>query len=220
MARAAIRTARSEGGDVVIGKDEDWFDMFRVMVEHGRDATTRLGALLADFTDVAGKVQAIKDLEHVADSQVKRIMQHLNRAFITPIDRDDILALTKRLDQVCDTVNVAAQRLIMYNVQEITPDALEFARLMDAASSRLADLMGEMKRVRKSTAIAGIIDDVNRIEREGDELYHASMRRLFSGSFECLEVMKWNETYQSLEKVIDSCEDVANTVQRIVVKYS
>jgi uncharacterized protein Yka (UPF0111/DUF47 family) len=204
----------------LIHKEEDYFDLFSRMAGHGREAATRLRDLLRDFTDVPAKVQAIKDIEHEADRQVKKITQQLNASFITPIDRDDILQLTRRLDTICDTVNVAAQRLIMYNVRSITEDALRFAGLLDAASQRLVDLAAELRRAKKSKAIHEMIDDVNRIEHDGDELYHSSMRRLFSGSVDCLEVMKWNECYQSLEKVIDSCENVANTVLRIVVKYS
>ena len=108
----------------------------------------------------------------------------------------------------------------MYNVTVISDDALAFARLIDLASERLVELMGELRRVKKSRTIPEMIDEINRIEHEGDELYHSSMRKLFSGSIDCLEVMKWNESYQSLEKIIDACEDVANAVQRIVVKYS
>ncbi len=190
------------------------------MAGHGRDAAAKLRDLLRDFSDVPAKVQAIKDIEHEADRAVGKITQHLNGSFITPIDRDDIMLLTRRLDQICDTVNVAAQRLIMYNVNVITDDALAFARLIDIASQRLVELMGELRRVRKSRTIPEMIEEINRIEHEGDELYHSSMRKLFSGSMDCIEVIRWNESYQSLEKVIDACEDVANVVQRIVVKYS
>jgi uncharacterized protein Yka (UPF0111/DUF47 family) len=204
----------------LIQKERDYFEMFAEMAGFGRDASGRLCGLLREFSDVPAKVQAIKEIEYAADRRVKRITEHLNGSFITPIDRDDILLLTGRLDKVCDTANIAAQRLVMYNVSRITEDALAFAGLIETATQRLVDLVAELPRVKKTRAIPALIDEVNRIEHEGDELYHNSMRRLFSGSLDPLEVIKWNESYQSLEKVIDACEDAANTVQRIVVKYS
>jgi predicted phosphate transport protein (TIGR00153 family) len=204
----------------LIHKEEDYFAMFSVMGAFGRDAALKLCGLLRTYEDVPARVAEIKEVEYAADREVKKIMQRLNGSFITPIDREDILLLTRRLDGICDTANVAAQRLVMYNVASITEDALGFAALIDATSEVLTRLMTEMRRVKKSRSIGEMIEEVNRLEREGDELYHRAMRRLFSGSFECLDVIRWNETYQSLEKVIDASEDVANTVQRLVVKYT
>ncbi len=201
-------------------REENFFDMFKVLSGFACQAAGKLDSLINDYTSIELKCHEIEDLEHSADQQVSRIYGQLNHSFITPIDREDIFLVAKRLDQVTDQIDSAAQRFLMYNVEGTTEEAKIFSRLIVKCCGYLNDVVVELKNFKRSKRINEGIKLVNELEHDGDNHYHAVVRKLFRESSDALHVLKWKEMYQEFERILDACEDVANTILSVVMKNS
>ncbi len=202
------------------GKEENFFEMFKVLSGFACKAAEKMNALINDFSDIAVKCREVEDLEHAADQQVQKIYNQLNHSFITPIDREDIFLVAKRLDQVTDQIDSATQRSLMYNVESTTPEAKIFSQLIVKCVGVLHGVVEELRNFKKATRIHEGIKLVNELEHDGDVHYHASVHKLFREHTDALYVIKWKEMYQELERILDACEDVANTILSVVMKNS
>ena len=108
----------------------------------------------------------------------------------------------------------------MFNVKEATPHAKQMAALILKSSKELICLMEELKSMKKSTVLNKKIVEINRIEDEGDTVFRVAVTELFKGDIDTLEVIKWREIYEKLEYVLDAFEDVADTIEGVVMKHA
>ncbi len=201
-------------------KEENFFDMFLVLSGFACQAAQKIDSLINDYTNVAVRCREIEDLEHSADQQVSKIYHQLNHSFITPIDREDIFLVAKRLDQVTDQIDSAAQRCLMYNVESTTDEAKIFCSLIVKCCGFLNGVVEELRNFKKAKRIHEGIKIVNELEHDGDIHYHAAVTKLFKEHQDVLYVLKWKEMYQEFERILDACEDVANTILSVVMKNS
>jgi uncharacterized protein len=198
-----------------------FFSLFEQSANNVHEGTKRLRDLLTDYTDVTAKLQAIKDLEHANDHVTHELLDHLNKTFITPLDREDIHALASRLDDVLDLVDAASQRLFLYKVDGIPDDAQALAEVLVAATATLKDAVGFLRNLSKSRdKILRACIDVNTYENQGDRLFHHALAQLFETSTSAVDIIKWKDIYYLLEENTDMCEDVANVIEAIVMKNS
>ncbi len=201
-------------------REENYFDMFKVLSGIACQAAQKMDLLINDYTDITVKCREIEDLEHSADQQVSKIYHQLNHSFITPIDREDIFLVAKKLDQVTDQIDSAAQRFLMYDVESTTEEAKIFSRLIIKCCGFLNGVVEELKHFKKAQRINEGIKIVNELEHDGDIHYHAAVMKLFRGHHDTLYVLKWKEMYQEMERILDACEDVANNILSVVMKNS
>ena len=199
-------------------KEEVFFDMFIETIEKGVEAGDRLNALMEDYTDITAKIENLKKIEDECDSKVHKIMRTLNNSFITPFDREDIYYITKELDNIVDTIEEAANRFLIFNVKEVREDALIMSKLIVDSMNELKKLFCELKNMKKSKTLREHIIEVNRIEDEGDVVFRQAMEKLFTEETSVIEVIKWKEIYEFLENSMDACENVANTLEGVVMK--
>jgi len=199
-------------------KEEIFFNLFIEAVEKGVAAGEKLNALMEDYTDVACKIESLKTIENECDNKVHKIMTTLNASFITPFDREDIYYITRELDNIVDTIEDAANRFLIFNVKEIKDDAVVMSRLIVDCVNALDRLFLELKAAKKGKALRDHIIEVNRIEDEGDVVFRRAMEKLFTGETDAIEVIKWKEIYEFLENSLDACENVANTLEGVVMK--
>jgi hypothetical protein len=157
-------------------------------------------------------------VEHAADIAKHELNRELARAFITPIEREDIMLLTQELDDVTDAVEDVLLRLYMFNVLSIRNEALEFTQLIYKCCEAMEEMLREFRHFRKSDSISKSIVEINRLEEEGDALYTKAVRRLYMGTQNAVDLMVWSEIFDRLEKCCDSCEHVANVVESIIMK--
>ena len=201
-------------------REESFLPQFARAAEIILEAANALDELAADFTDVEVKVARIKHLEHEGDQVAHQTFGLLSRTWITPIDREDIYALVKALDDVLDFLDAAAARLVLYKIPAPTP-ALKSATaiLVQSAEAicRAAGLLGDLKN---SPKILEICVEINRLENEADALNRISIGKLFETEKDPIALMKWKEIYEVLEEATDRCEDVANVFEQIVLKSS
>jgi hypothetical protein len=199
----------------LIPRDEQFFDLFDQLTAHLAQATRMLAALLDDPAHVAEHVRLIKDVEHRADALTVTINQRIDKSFITPIDREDIHALASRLDDVIDLIDGTSRRFEMLHIEVVKDPARQLARvLIDAADH----IKTGVAAIRQTKLVTEQVAFIKRAEEEADAIYHEAVGALFSGQPDPLEVMKWKEMYDTLERATDSCMGVAQVLQSISLK--
>ena len=200
----------------LIPKDTKFFAMFKEMTWNIIEGAELLKDLMDNFEDPVGSQRRIKDVEHKGDQQTHDIIKKLNKSFITPLDREDIYALSAALDDILDLIDASAQRIVMYNVEKPTPEAKELAFLI-LKSCQIIDkgvslLGGKLEHISECCV------EVNALENEADRVCREAVSRLFDEEKDPIQLIKWKEIYETLERATDKCEDAANILESVVVK--
>ena len=201
-------------------KEDKFYSLFCTTSKIIIEISEKLNLFMEDLSDAETLLKDFEELEHKGDRQMHLIMAELNKSFITPIDREDIYMIAKVMDDIIDLIESAANRFVMFNVKEATPHAKKMAALILESSKELICLMEELKSMKKSTILNKKIIEINRIEDEGDTEFRVAVTQLFKGDVDTLEVIKWREIYEKLEKVLDAFEDVADTIEGVVMKHA
>jgi predicted phosphate transport protein (TIGR00153 family) len=202
----------------LIPREEKFFDLFKSQAAATVEGAKLLKDLLEDYTDVDQKRMRIEKVESFGDEISHKVMEKLNTTFITPMDREDIHALTSALDDILDYINAAAQRLQLYRVQTITNDAKELANIILRAAEETEALTGSIEKIKDVKNLKARWIEVNRLENEGDKVSRHAIADLFENEQNPIEVIKWKELYEHLEMAIDKCEDAANIIEAVVLK--
>jgi len=199
-------------------REKVFFELFNKSAANAHATAKALQALLEDFTDVDTKVQRIKDLEHAGDEIAHEIFDRLAKTFITPLDREDIHAITSELDNITDMADSAASRLMLYKVGVPTDDARALGRVLVRATGSLVEAFKLLDNLKNSEAILKYCIDVHTQENEGDRINHHALAALFENNTPPADIIKWKDIYHIMETATDVCEDVANVVHTVVVK--
>ena len=163
---------------------------------------------------------AMHEYEHKGDSLRHEMSEALAKSFVTPIDREDMAELCQRLDHVIDSIEEVLQVIYINNVAKITDEAVSFAEKICICTAKMKSMVTELPNFRKSEQLHKLIVDVNTAEEECDALY-------LQASYNChknwdgknpLDVIAWREIYSKLEECPDACEDVADTIEAVVMK--
>lgn len=174
---------------------------------------------LAGLKDVPAFVHEMKELEHRCDAYTHSIFQQLNKTFITPIEREDIMALTKALDDVVDGIEASATRFDMYHVHEADEHMIHFADILVRCAKEIQQAIGLLTQ-KKLLAIREHCIALNALENEADDQLRHAIHALFADAKDPIELIKRKEIYERLEQTTDSCEDVANTLESIIMRNS
>lgn len=199
----------------LIPRDEQFFDLFDQLTTHLTQTARMLAVLFDDPAHVTDHVRAIKDVEHKADVLTSTINQRIDKSFVTPIDREDIHMLATRLDDVVDLIDGTARRFEMLHIDVVKEPARELARVLIEAAEHIQT---GVSAIRQTKRVSEQLAQIKRLEEEGDAIYHSAVGDLFSGHPDPLDVMKWKEMYDTLERATDSCMGVAQVLQSISLK--
>jgi uncharacterized protein len=161
----------------------------------------------------------MKEYESKGDTYIHELIQALNKTFITAIEREDILNLAVKLDDVLDGMEACTSRFFMYDIVKGDEYMVRFAENIEASAAEILKAM-ELLRERKLLPIREYTVKINDLESVGDELLRESVRKLFQESSDAIHIMKYKEIYEILEGVTDSCEDVADTLETIIMRNS
>ena len=200
----------------LIPKEEKFFQMFKEMTANTIKGAELLKEMVDDFHDPAGSQRQIKDAEHKGDSLTHGIIKMLNKSFITPFDREDIYSLSSKLDDIMDLIDASSQRLVMYNVEKPTSEAKQLAFIILKSCQALDKAVGLLGG--KLEPIAEYCVEVNALENEADRVCREAISRLFDEEKDPIQLIKWKEIYETLERATDKCEDAANILESVVVK--
>ena len=198
----------------------DFFDDFEKLAATTVEGTRLFRALLEDYTEVARKVQGIKDVEHRGDDITHRAFERLHTTFITPFDRPEIYRLLSRIDDVLDLTDAAAERLGLYEIDTVLPDARELAGVLVAAAETMLVALRGLRDVKNPSLVLEACKQVNVCENQGDTLSRRAIADLFKSGQDPLHVMKWKEILDLMEDAIDRTEDVANVIEGVVLEHA
>ncbi len=201
-------------------KEDIFFDMFVGQIEKVQEAAAKFSALVNDYSDVNEKVRAMKNIESECDTIVHNILSELNGSFITPFDREDIYAITRQIDCIVDSLEEVSNRFVVFGVDYVRPETLKMAELIEQAIGALKILFNHLKDVKKPLRVMEQVIEVNRIENEGDIVYRDALTALFRSETDPIEVIKWKHLFEQMEGALDACEDVANIIEGVVMKYA
>jgi hypothetical protein len=196
------------------------FELFEKSVRNVHEGAKALKDLFENYTDVPSKVKKIKDLEHAGDDLTHHILDHLAKTFITPLDRDDIHHIAQRLDDVLDRMDVAANRMLLFNISKPTEEAKELSRILVKSTALLIEAISNLRNLKNSHTILECCLEIHTQENEGDRLMQQAIGKLFDEAGDAKEIIKWKDIYQILESATDRCEDVADVLHTIIVKHA
>ena len=199
----------------LIPREEKFYGDFLALADELKRGAHLLEEMLKPERPVWDKADEIKEVEHKCDNLTHEIIQRLNRTFVTPIDREDIFALARSLDDVMDAIDASASLVRLYRLDTVRFGARELARIISACTYEVHLALGGLEQ-NKGVAAHSI--EINRLENEADRQHALAVSRLFDDEHDPILVMKWKETLDFLEDATDRCEDVANVLEGVMVK--
>jgi hypothetical protein len=162
----------------------------------------------------------MEEIEHKGDTATHGIIEHLNKTFITPFDREDIHKLATELDDIIDMINTIASRMRVYKLIGPNKNLIEFATVIEQSVRAVACAVNGLRKLKNAKTIMDSCVEVNRLENVGDAMRDEVLADLFETEKDPIAVIKWKEVYQDAETVLDVCEDVVNVVESILVKQA
>jgi uncharacterized protein Yka (UPF0111/DUF47 family) len=204
----------------LIPREERFFDMFDEASATLTRASARFLEMVTEFDRLEDRSQELKAAEREVDQVVGKIIQALDRSFITPLDREDIHSLAVSLDDVMDNMEETAHRFAVFRIERPTPQAVALARIVRDACHHLEGAVRLVRNLKNSEQIQEHLREIGRLENEGDAIYRDSESGLFANPPDLLLLIKLRELYGWLEETIDSCKDVAHVLSEIVIKGS
>jgi len=203
-------------------KDMNYFDAFVELVGYSCKAAQLLNDIMNDFNadELSAKMKEMHAIEHSGDEARHAIVKRLAREFITPIEREDIMAMTDAIDNVTDTIEDVLMRMYMYNVTSIREHAVRMTEVIVKCCNSLKEALDEFYNYRKSKKLHELIIEINRLEEVGDSLFTEATRDLYCNCNDSKEVAAWDIVFYYLEKCCDSCEDVADVIENVIMKNS
>ncbi len=199
----------------LIPRDEEFYGLFSQIAKRLSASAILLHRLFQSPAELDTLVAKIKDLEHEADDLTHEVIDRIDRTFVTPFDREDILELAKELDDVVDLVDGTARRAAIFRIQKSREPGVLLCEVLVRAANCIEETVAGMKDPRIVNRASLTLKE---LEEEGDAIYHEAMGKLFSDGLDALEVIKWKELYDKVEDAIDGCEDVGNVLQSISLK--
>jgi predicted phosphate transport protein (TIGR00153 family) len=220
-ARQTTTASRGEELDMprfqIIPRNLDFYALFERAAANLAETAELLNKLITDFNDPEAAHAEIRQREHEGDEITHEIMRALNTTFVTPFDREDIHRLASGLDDILDGMEAVSDLLVLHHIEQILPEMKQQAEVL----ARSADQTHQaMTQLRGFAGLDRFWVEINRLENEGDQVYRKTVAHLFSGEFKAMDVLKWKDLVDQLEAAIDGCEDVANTLESIVLKHA
>jgi len=200
----------------ILPKEIAFYDYFDQLIEIDLKASNLIHEMIEKGENLVDLARQIKELEREADKMARTCTDLLHNTFITPIDRNDIFTLVKRMDDLADQINAAAFRISSYNIPEMRPEAVEFSRIIHACIEELVSAVKDLRKIKHKNKLRESCKKVHDLESQADEILRDTIPRLFLEG-DALALIKWKEIFERLEKAVDRCEDVASTIESILI---
>jgi uncharacterized protein Yka (UPF0111/DUF47 family) len=200
--------------------------IFYTLFEEVADGVAKMGKLMKevvaepDADKRAALGSQIEDQEHVNDDLTHKVFTELGRNFITPFDREDIHYLASALDDICDYIYATAKKINFYKINPNDTGIQKMADLIEQGTEQIRLAVRELRNMKDMRKITDALVKVNSIENQADDIFDMSIDRLFNTEPDAKEVIKKREIYQVMEIVTDKCEDAANVIESIIIKYA
>ena len=199
-------------------------DVFFTYMEDAADKAVQIVALFRELLDhmedPKPHVDRILDLEHEADEGIHRMFHELHKSFVTPLDRNEISTICKRLDDIADLVEGAAQRIYHYQIRKGRPELRTLVEILAKQVDAVRQAVGRLSNLKDADGLRAILIQINTAENEADKVLRATIGALFRDETDTREILKWKEVYEHIEKATDRCEDVADQIENILLEHA
>lgn len=198
----------------------NYFDAFEKSAKLANNLAKELKKYIFDFEGINSEdeMKKIHDIENEGDKNLHELKNYLLKDFLPPIDREDILDISYKIDDLIDRMDEIVIDINIYNVTEIMEDMKENIELLEKATSEVYDLIVEFKNFKKMKEIKEKVIEVNKIEEQADRLYEKSIRDIYKKEKDVIQIVKWSNIYETLEDCFDACEDIADCIEDVVLK--
>jgi len=201
----------------LLPRDDKYFERFTELAVRIHEAAKILARFFRNEASVATVADQVKRLEHECDEISHEILRGIDRTFITPIDREDIHQLAVRLDDVIDLIDGTVRRVSIFGIEKPTPISLKLAELIVTTTGELVEAVSQLQ---KQKGVMAKCIRIKQLENEGDVVYQEAIAGLFRENLPAIEVIKWKEIYDNMERCIDQCVGVAHVLESVVLKHS
>ena len=200
----------------LVPQKREFFDLFNQAAANAVAISQKLTELLDDFPEHADeRMRDIKELEHHGDRLTHELVDLINRTFVTPFDRDDMYRLAGVLDDICDHVDDSAEKIALYGVREVRPQARRQAEVIQRAAGKLSEAIARLEGFKDSKRQ---LIELRELEDEGDRISREAIAELFSGGLDAIALIRWKDIHEQLEEAVDACENAADVLEAILVK--
>jgi predicted phosphate transport protein (TIGR00153 family) len=201
----------------LVPRDKNFFKEFVSLGQEVRRGAKALQQMIAADPPDMGRAEAIKEIEHDCDRCTRNIIDHLNRTFVTPLDREDIHALAVSLDDVMDAIDAAAAVIRLYKITKVRSGARRLVEMVYDSTEIVSEALDALERRDGILELAG---RMRQLEHEADRVHQDAIVELFDQERDPIAVIKWKEILDFLETATDRCEDVAHLLEGVVVKHA
>ena len=202
----------------LLPRDEKFYGLFLKQVEIIVEASRLLlDGVRTGNSSMATAATEIAVLEHRGDEVIHEIFKRLNQTFITPLDPEDIHNLSSALDNVTDGIEDTAHRLVAYHLDQIPANMVTLAEIVSKCGKTLQTAF---EALEKGAPLLSHSIEINRLENEADLIGRGAVADLFNKEKDPIRLIKLKEVYDFFEETVDSCEDVADLLQNVVIKNS
>jgi predicted phosphate transport protein (TIGR00153 family) len=198
-------------------KEEKFFVLFEQSAQNVVKIAQQLRDMVNTWENVKERVDVITALEHEGDAIAHQIVAQLHRTFVTPLDREDIALLADSLDDITDFIHSAADYMLLYKVERPTDKAKELVDIVVQAVIEVEKGVSAIHGRIDRDKLLKLCVEINRL---GDSVYRAALAELFVSSTDYAYLIKWREIYEHIETAVDRCEDVANILEGVALKYA
>lgn len=200
--------------------DKFYFENFIKCTALSKKAANYLVECLENYhpENFVEMLEKMHEIEHSADLKKHEMDKALAKAFVTPVDREDLDMLSHNLDKVTDRIEEVLQRFYIYNIGAVNESVIQFAKNLVKSCDILCEIMGEFENFKRSKKILPLIIALNDVEEECDKLYLESMRKLSVEEKDVLTVVSMRKVYECFESCADACEHVGDSIGSVIMK--
>lgn len=203
----------------LLPKETDFFVMFEKAALNLNKGASLLVEMMEDLSSSETKAKEIYEVEQEGDMLTHEIVRRLNKTFLTPIDREDIHSLAARIDDVLDLIWTCADRSFLFKLKSPPVEVVELSKTLLTTTEVIRKAISSLKE-KKYSYIQEYCIEINRLENRADKIFRGALAKLFDDEKDPIQVIKWKNIYEHLEDASDSCEDVANILESIVLKHA
>jgi predicted phosphate transport protein (TIGR00153 family) len=205
----------------LFNKDETFYDLLEGQAEVAHKAAETFLKLTTDWANLENYVEALDAIESEGDHLCHQLTNRIDSTFVTPLDKEDLHALVNGLDDITDFIEASTARLVIYQLLEPREDLHALVRLLVNITAATVKAVSNLRNLKARGKFQHTIIRIHEIENEADRSFRQALGDLFNApDAEPINVIKWKEIYDRIERAMDSCEDVANMVESVVVKYA
>lgn len=204
----------------LLPRETSFFDLFERHAELSVQGAKEFQSLVNSGANVGSKARRIQEIEHETDVITHQCVEALHKTFITPLDRYDIHRLISRMDDIMDAVEASSERIVLYDVTDMTAEVRDMADILVRASEAVVEAVRGLRNMKNAKDVLEKCVLINRLENDADAILRGAVARLFREEKNPVQIIKWKEIYENLELATDRCEDVANIIEGVILEHA